>query len=143
MCIVRVFNLLQCTSLVSLSIVVFIAYILLRNMNRGTHDGKYNMSTYVLLSFIYSIKSRFLVNLGVAVVEVSVRSRVTVVEEEACVEAAVEDSGSSDIDDGRGERRSKEQQSREQRRKTDGNLEFWDERKMTWGRLIFIGSKIS
>jgi hypothetical protein len=117
MCIVGVSTLLQCTSLVSLSIVVFIAYILLRNMNRGTHDGKYNMSTYiVLLSFIYSIKSRFLVNLGAAVVEVSVRSRVTVVEE-ACVEAAVEDSGSSDVNDGRGERRSKEQRSRDQRRK--------------------------
>jgi hypothetical protein len=27
--------------------------------------------------------------------------------------------------------------------KTGGDLEFWDERKMIRGRLLFIGSKIS
>jgi hypothetical protein len=28
-------------------------------------------------------------------------------------------------------------------KETDGDLEFWDESKMTRGRLIFIGLKIS
>jgi hypothetical protein len=54
----------------------------------GTHDEKCNLSTYIdLLSFIYSIKSSFLVNLGAA---------------------AVEETGSSGVDDGGGDRRSRE-----------------------------------
>jgi hypothetical protein len=40
----------------------------------GTHDGKCNLSKYIdLLLFIYSIKRRFLANLGVAVTKVYVR----------------------------------------------------------------------
>jgi hypothetical protein len=78
--------------------------------------------------FIYSIKSRFLVNLIVAAAEVSVHSRAaTVKKEEAGVEAAVEE---TDRVESGGE-------------ETDGDLEFWDESEITWGRLLFIVSKIS
>jgi hypothetical protein len=61
----------------------------------GTHDEKCNLSIYIaLLSFIYSIKRRFLMNLDVAATEVSMRSRaVTTVEEEADVEVVVEETG--------------------------------------------------
>jgi hypothetical protein len=73
------------------------------------------MSTYIaLLSFIYSIKSSFLMNLGVAAAKVSVRGRAVVAaEEEASVEAAMEETGSSGIDDGGGDRRNRERLSRE------------------------------
>jgi hypothetical protein len=78
--------------------------------------------------FIYSIKSRFLANLIVAAAEVSVHSRAaTVKKEEAGVEAAVEETVR--VESGGEE--------------TDGDLEFWDESEITWGRLLFIGSKIS
>jgi hypothetical protein len=74
-------------------------------------------------------------NLGVAAAEVSMRGRAAAVaKEEAGVEAAVEETSSSDVDDGRVESNDEE---------TDGDLEFWDENKMTQGGLLFIGSKIS
>jgi hypothetical protein len=74
----------------------------------STHARKCNMSIYiVLLSFIYSIKSRFLVNLGVAAVEVSMRGRAAVVKE-ASVEATTEEIGSSGVDGSGGDRRSRE-----------------------------------
>jgi hypothetical protein len=60
----------------------------------GTHDGKYNLSTYnVLLSFIYSIKRRFLVNLGVAAAE----------EEEAGIKATTKETGSSGVNSSEGD----------------------------------------
>jgi hypothetical protein len=61
----------------------------------GTHDEKCNLSIYIaLLSFIYSIKRRLLMDLDVAATEVSMRSRaVTTVEEEADVEAVAEETG--------------------------------------------------
>jgi hypothetical protein len=59
----------------------------------GTHDEKCNLSIYIaLLSFIYSIKRRLLMDLDVAATEVSMCSRaVTTVEEEADVGAVVEE----------------------------------------------------
>jgi hypothetical protein len=61
------------------------------------------------------------------------------VEEEADVEAAAEEIGSSGIDDGGGDRWSTERQSRERW----GLRECWDESEMTRSGLLFIGSKIS
>jgi hypothetical protein len=68
------------------------------------------MSTYIdLLSFIYSIKSRFFTNLGVAVAEVSVHGRVvTAAEEEASIEAEAKETGLSDVDGCGGDRWSRE-----------------------------------
>jgi hypothetical protein len=65
------------------------------------------MSAYIaLLSFIYLIKSRILMNLGVAATEVSVCGRAAVV---AKVETVVEASVSEDrLDRRRGERQSRE-----------------------------------
>jgi hypothetical protein len=58
----------------------------------GTHDEKYNLSTYnVLLSFIYSIKRRFLVNLGVAAAE------------EAGIKATTKETGSSGVNSSEGD----------------------------------------
>jgi hypothetical protein len=52
----------------------------------------------------------------------------------------VEETGSSGVDGGRGDRWSRERQSRE----SDGNLEsFGMKSEMTRGRLLFIGWKIS
>jgi hypothetical protein len=55
-------------------------------------------------------------------------------EEEAGVEAVTEETSSSGVDGGRGDRRSRERQRLR---------EFWDESKTPWGELLFIGSKIS
>jgi hypothetical protein len=69
--------------------------------------------------FIYSIKSRFLVNFGVAAAKVFVHGRAAVAAavEEADIEAAAEE--------------------------ISGDLEFWDKSEITRGRLLFICSKIS
>jgi hypothetical protein len=103
-----------------------------------------NLSTYIaLLSFIYSIKlkegfwrtsvwwwRRFLCARGRALVAVV---------EEAGVEAMVEETSLSSIDDGGGDWWSREQRSREQR----GLRELWDQSERTQDGLLFIGSKIS
>jgi hypothetical protein len=60
------------------------------------------------------------------------------VEEEADVEAAAEEIGSSGIDDGGGDRWSTERQSRE----WWGIREFWDESERTQSGLLFIGLKL-
>jgi hypothetical protein len=61
------------------------------------------------------------------------------VEEEANVEVAVEETGSSSINDNGGDQKSRERKSREQRELR----EFWNESERTRGGLLFIGSKIS
>jgi hypothetical protein len=63
-----------------------------------------------------------------------VHGRVATEEEEVSVEAAAEETGSRSVDDGEGDRRSRERW---------GLREFWDESKTTRGGLLFIGSKIS
>jgi hypothetical protein len=58
----------------------------------------------------------FLANLGVVAVEVSVHGRVAVVaEEEAGVEAVAEETGLSGVDDGRGDRWSRERRRGDRR----------------------------
>jgi hypothetical protein len=82
------------------------------------------LPTYIVIysfhSSIRSIKRWFLVNLGVAVAEGE--------EEEADVEATVEETDSSGVDGG-GDQRSIERWSRERRRLR----EFWDEKQNDTG----------
>jgi hypothetical protein len=61
------------------------------------------------------------------------------VEEEADVEAAVEETSSSGVYGSEGEQRSRQRWNRQRQRLR----EFWDESEMTQSRLLFIGSKIS